>query len=88
MVEFMTYRQSGHSRGDPRVYRTREEEAEWAERCPIEALRQHLTEIGTLDDESDAAVKARVEQELDEADAFASASPVDDIDRLEEGVFA
>ena len=88
LVELMTYRQSGHSRGDPRVYRTREEEAEWAERCAIERLRRHLAEIEALDDEHDAEVKASVEQELDEAEAFACASPVDDVERLEEGVFA
>ncbi|HEY3418170.1 MAG TPA: thiamine pyrophosphate-dependent dehydrogenase E1 component subunit alpha, partial [Armatimonadota bacterium] len=35
LIEAKTYRQLGHSRGDLRVYRTREEEAEWATRDPI-----------------------------------------------------
>ncbi len=88
LLEFQTYRMTGHSRGDPRIYRTREEEAEWARRCPIERLRRRLTEMGALDEEKDAAIQADVERELDEAQRFAEASPVDDLARLEEGVFA
>ena len=39
-----TYRTVGHHEGDPLVgtYRTREELAEWLERCPLKRLRTHL----------------------------------------------
>lgn len=35
LIEAKTYRWYGHSRSDPRVYRTREEENEWKRRDPI-----------------------------------------------------
>ncbi len=88
LLEFMTYRMTGHSRGDPRIYRTREEEAQWARRCPIERLRQHLRTIGALDDARDAQVQADVDRELAEAEQFAESSPVDDLANIEQGVFA
>ena len=46
LLELMTYRQCGHSKRDQRVYRTREEEAEYAKRDPILTLRQRLLELG------------------------------------------
>ena len=87
LLEFATYRQTGHSRGDPRIYRTREEEADWRERCPIARLRKRLSDANALDDRRDAEIQAEVERELDEAEAFAVQSPVDTAD-LEQGVFA
>ena len=88
LLEFMTYRQTGHSRGDPRIYRTREEEAEWQTRCPIARLRSHLIDVGAMDDKRDAEIQADVERELAAAEAFAEQSPVDDVAQLEQGVFA
>ena len=35
LVECKTYRYFGHSRSDPRAYRTKEEEKEWRSKCPI-----------------------------------------------------
>ena len=40
LIECKTYRWYGHSSSDQRVYRTREEEAEWKERDPITVLAQ------------------------------------------------
>jgi len=42
LIECVTYRLSGHSRGDPRTYRTREEEAAAQRNDPILRLEQHL----------------------------------------------
>ena len=42
LLEFKTYRFAGHSRGDVRGYRSREEEAEWKARDPIVRLRERL----------------------------------------------
>ena len=88
LVEFLTYRLTGHSRGDPRIYRTREEEAEWAEKCPIARLRQKLLDAGVLDEAGDTNVHAEVEAELDEAEAFSEACEVDGPETLSEGLFA
>ena len=39
IIEAKTYRWYGHSRSDPRAYRTKEEEKAWNERDPIIVLR-------------------------------------------------
>jgi pyruvate/2-oxoglutarate/acetoin dehydrogenase E1 component len=44
LIECKTYRWYGHSRSDPRVYRTREEEDEWKQRDPIKLLKQRMLE--------------------------------------------
>ncbi|MHC4664391.1 MAG: alpha-ketoacid dehydrogenase subunit alpha/beta, partial [Planctomycetota bacterium] len=42
MIEAKTYRWYGHSRSDPRAYRTKAEEKAWREKDPIIVLREKL----------------------------------------------
>jgi TPP-dependent pyruvate/acetoin dehydrogenase alpha subunit len=74
LLEFKTYRFAGHSRGDVRGYRSRDEEAEWKERDPIVRLRERLavslSEV-VLDN-----TDAQVEAALDDAVEFARQSPL------------
>jgi len=42
LMEAKTYRWYGHSRSDPRAYRSKAEEKAWHERDPIEVLRKKL----------------------------------------------
>lgn len=50
LLELKTYRWGGHFEGDPRKYRTREEEADWKARCPLATFRAHLLkEIGVAE---------------------------------------
>lgn len=49
LVEAVTYRMTGHSRNDRRLYRTREEEAAWQKKDPICLLRDELYSLGLLD---------------------------------------
>jgi TPP-dependent pyruvate/acetoin dehydrogenase alpha subunit len=51
---------------DPSVYRTPEEEAEWAERDPIDRYEDYLRSEGVLDDETVAEIEESVETELEE----------------------
>ncbi|MGA3184806.1 MAG: thiamine pyrophosphate-dependent dehydrogenase E1 component subunit alpha [Candidatus Dormibacteria bacterium] len=74
LLEFKTYRFAGHSRGDVRGYRSREEEAEWKERDPIVRLRERLAATG--DAEVLAETAAQVEAALDDAIEFARQSPL------------
>jgi TPP-dependent pyruvate/acetoin dehydrogenase alpha subunit len=74
-IEARTYRQCGHSRSDPRTYRSREEEAAWAARDPIPLLAGRLQKRGLAGDDWLAAVEREVEQAIDEAVQFAEASP-------------
>ncbi|PIW20016.1 MAG: hypothetical protein COW34_02840 [Armatimonadetes bacterium CG17_big_fil_post_rev_8_21_14_2_50_66_6] len=74
-VECETYRFIGHSRSDTRGYRSREEEAEWKARDPIARLAAQLKESEQATDEALTAIAAAVEEELEQAVAFARESP-------------
>jgi pyruvate dehydrogenase E1 component alpha subunit len=75
LLECLTYRQCGHSRSDPRTYRTREEEAEWAKCDPIQRLADRMQADGLATEASLAEVEQEVAGEIDAAVAFAEASP-------------
>jgi TPP-dependent pyruvate/acetoin dehydrogenase alpha subunit len=75
LIEAKTYRQCGHSRSDPRTYRSREEEALWEGRDPIPRLAERLKELNLADDGWLDAVEEVVEAVVDEAVAFAQESP-------------
>jgi pyruvate dehydrogenase E1 component alpha subunit len=75
LVECKTYRMVGHSRSDPRNYRSREEEASWQARDPILHLAQKLKEMGLGTDETLASIEKEVVAEIEEAVSFAEDSP-------------
>jgi pyruvate dehydrogenase E1 component alpha subunit len=77
-VEAKTYRQRGHYEGDPQVYRTPEEVAEWEARDPIPAFRLKLLDSGLFDAETLGEIEDQVLRALDEAVAFAAAADVPD----------
>jgi TPP-dependent pyruvate/acetoin dehydrogenase alpha subunit len=74
LLECKTYRFAGHSRGDVKGYRSREEEAEWTARDPIVRLRERLAPA--LDARVLDEVDAQVEGALDDAIEFARQSPL------------
>lgn len=87
LLELRTYRLSGHSRGDRREYRTREEEQSAWQREPIARLEAALRAAG----HSDAAIAARCDaaaQRVAEAIRFAAASPLPEATQAATGVFA
>ena len=75
LIEAKTYRLCGHSRSDPRTYRSKEEEAEWGERDPIDVTGLRLKEMDLATDESLQAIEEEVKAVIDEAVAFAEESP-------------
>ena len=78
LIEALTYRHGGHSRGDPGKYRPDEELAEWLSRDPIPALRRRLeadgVEAAKLDD-IDRSVQAEVDAATDAARAAPEPGP-------------
>jgi pyruvate dehydrogenase E1 component alpha subunit len=78
LIECLTYRQCGHSRSDPRTYRTSEEEAEWKQRDPLPRFRKWLTEQDKAEAGELSSVEQEVEQTIKAAIAFADASPEPD----------
>jgi pyruvate dehydrogenase E1 component alpha subunit len=75
LVECRTYRLCGHSRSDPRTYRSKEEEAMWEAKDPIPRLGERLKEKGLATDETLATIEQEVVALIDEAVAFAEESP-------------
>lgn len=78
LVECKTYRQCGHSRSDPRGYRSREEEQLWLKKDPIVRFESWLLENKQADEEEIKGIKDRVEKEIDEAIEYAQNSPLPD----------
>ena len=87
LLECKTYRLCGHSRSDPRTYRSKEEEAEWATRDPILRLATSLKEAGRATDEDLAEIEREVTAVIDDAVAFAESSPSPEPQEALEDVF-
>lgn len=87
LLELKTQRFQGHSSGDPQVYRTRAEvDAIKLATDPIARLEVELLAAGILDDRE--AQLANVRKEVEEAVAFADASPYPQPEAVLEDVYA
>jgi pyruvate dehydrogenase E1 component alpha subunit len=87
LLECKTYRQVGHSRSDPRTYRSRAEEAEWAKLDPIQRLGQVLINDGVVTEEYLAGIEQDVLAEVENAVEFAESSPYPAPEEALEDVF-
>jgi 2-oxoisovalerate dehydrogenase E1 component len=88
LIECRTYRWYGHSRSDPRKYRTKEEEESWRARDPISTYSSRLVEAGIASEEEIEALENQADQAIDEATEFALDSPTPPPDELELYVYA
>lgn len=89
LVECKTYRWYGHSRSDPRIYRTREEEKKWKERDPITLLAQKLLQADLATQAELEAIEQRARASIERAVKFAlEESPDPDPKDLYVGLFA
>ena len=70
-----TYRIEGHYYGDAMVYRSTEEVDGWRKKDPIMRVEKLLTERGIMSEAEYQLVRAEIQQEVNEAVAFAEASP-------------
>jgi pyruvate dehydrogenase E1 component alpha subunit len=75
LIEAKTYRFRGHYEGDPQVYRKPGEMEQWKKRDPIPTFRKTLADENFLSETELADIEAQVQQQLDEAVAFAAAAP-------------
>jgi TPP-dependent pyruvate/acetoin dehydrogenase alpha subunit len=89
LIEAKTYRYRGHSRSDPRKYRTKEEEQYYHDRDPITQFRTLLESEDVMTVDEMDAVGAEVDAEMAEAERFAlEESPYPDPSELTEDVYA
>jgi pyruvate dehydrogenase E1 component alpha subunit len=87
LVEAITYRFRGHSMADPEEYRTREQVAEWRRRDPLTLFGDRLVEEGVLDRDAIEQLDADANRAIDEAVAFADASPFPTPESLYDDVY-
>jgi len=75
MIECKTYRWYGHSRSDPRAYRTKAEEKAWHEKDPITVLRNRFTSDKLCTEPELDQIKDKALAAIEDATQFAMNSP-------------
>ena len=88
LIEAITYRYKGHSKSDKQVYRTKEEVREWMKRDPIKRYTTWLVEKNFATEDQIKEVERRVEEEIQDAIAFAEQSPEPPVEHLLQDVYA
>ena len=87
LLQCNSYRIEGHYYGDAMVYRSKEEVDEWREKDPILSTGKLLVSRGLLTEEQCQKIKEEIQQEVDEAVAYAENSPEPGLDSIFEDVF-
>jgi pyruvate/2-oxoglutarate/acetoin dehydrogenase E1 component/TPP-dependent pyruvate/acetoin dehydrogenase alpha subunit len=87
MIEAKTYRWYGHSRSDPREYRTKAEEKCWRERDPITVLSRKLLDENLCTQDELDRIKDKAFATIETATKFAMDSPWPNIADLTKDVY-
>jgi len=90
LIECLTYRWRGHvgpSDDLDKGLRSKEEVDYWMDRCPIKTLEGFLSEQGIVSKSEKDKIYRSIEGEIEEALAFAKASPYPDSNELLSNVF-
>jgi len=82
-----TYRIEGHYYGDAMVYRSTEEVDEWRKKDPIARVESILVERGILSESDYQKIRDDNKREVNEAVAFAEASPIPTPESIFEDVY-
>jgi len=89
LLECKTYRYRGHSRSDPRKYRTKEEEQYWHDHDPILLFSRYVVEQNAMTEADVEALQKDVDEEMMQAEDYAlNQSPYPDPTTLLEDVYA
>ena len=87
LVEAVTYRHGGHSRGDPATYRPAEEVREWLSRDPVTHFRERLTSAG-IDEATLRKIDDEAQQKVDAATEEARSAPPARVEDIETQVWS
>jgi TPP-dependent pyruvate/acetoin dehydrogenase alpha subunit len=87
LVEAVTYRHGGHSRGDPATYRPAEEVREWLSRDPIKHYRDRLAAAG-VDEAVLREIDDDAQRQVDAATEEARAAPPARVEDIESQVWS
>ncbi len=88
ILEFETFRMTGHSAHDDAGYVPRALFDEWARKDPIGRFETEMRRRGLIDDCRIEGMKSRIASELDEAVAWAEQQPYPDPEECLEGVYS
>lgn len=88
LLEAITYRHRGHSMADSDVQRPKAQVAEWKERDPIPAFAETLLERRLVTPQDLEQIARDVEAEVEDAVAFADASPEPARETLYQNIYA
>ena len=88
LIEAMTFRFMGHLIGDPDEHWRPGEKEEAIANDPVPALRKYLLENHIASEDQVADLEARLDKEIEQAIAFAAASPKPGADELQHDVLA
>jgi TPP-dependent pyruvate/acetoin dehydrogenase alpha subunit len=75
LIECRTYRWEGHYVGDPKVYRSKEEENKWKKKDPIKRFKSRLIKMKIYSIKEVEIVHRQVKQKIDEALKFSAEAP-------------
>jgi pyruvate dehydrogenase E1 component alpha subunit len=75
LIECKTWRWRGHFEGDPAVYKDPAEQQEWIKKDPIPRFAQKLIELKYASEAELAAIKQKVDAQIEAAVRFAEESP-------------
>ncbi|MEA2356840.1 MAG: pyruvate dehydrogenase component alpha subunit [Solirubrobacteraceae bacterium] len=87
LVEAITYRFRGHSMADPEEYRTREQVEEWRKRDPLLQWGERLVAENVVTQEERERFDEEAVARVDQAVAFADASPEPEPESLYDDVY-
>lgn len=82
-----TYRIEGHYYGDAMIYRSTEEVDAWRKKDPIKRVEDILVARGIVNEIGYLAVREEIQREVDEAVAFAEASPQPVMESIFEDIY-
>jgi len=88
LVECLTYRHGGHSRGDPATYRPKDEVEAWLRKDPILRFRSKLVETGGLTEQEAADIEREVAGNIERAVEFARNGPLPQPESALEDIYA
>lgn len=84
-----TYRFLGHGRNpDCSLYRTKKEENQWQQRCPVCTFGAKLLDEKIITEETFKDMESQIAQEIDLAVKFADESPYPVVEDLESDIYA
>ena len=88
LLECLTYRFRGHSLADPDELRSTKEKDFWAKKDPLKKLEKDLKDIGLANSDELRAIEKEIDNQINEAVAFALQAPEPDPKELTKYIWA